>query len=184
VLQERGGGKIAVPVHAPRLFEQIAGKHGGEVIRTKADAKSLMEAATAEGVVVAGDERGGLIFPQFQPAMDGLYAVVKLLELLSAQAANLSEEVAALPRFYMDATKIPCPWESKGKVMRLLSQQYQSSGPRSVDGIRIDLGDVDWVLILPDPDRPLFHIIAEGESADASHTLMEKYSALVSSLQR
>ena len=68
--------------------------------------------------------------------------------------------------------------------MRLLSQQYQSNGPRSVDGIRVDLGESEWALILPDPDRPLFHIIAESETNDGAHTVMEKYAALVSSLQR
>jgi len=183
-LRERAGGTIAVPVHAPQLFEKIAAKHGGQVVRTKLDAKALMEAATRDGVIVAGDDRGGLAFPQFQPAMDGLFAVVKLLELLATQQADLSAEIAALPRYHMASTKVACPWESKGKVMRLLSQQYQSNGPRSVDGVRIDLGSTDWVLILPDPDRPLFHVIAEGESSDGAHTLMEKYAALVSSLQR
>ena len=58
------------------------------------------------------------------------------------------------------------------------------TGQRSIDGIRVDLGKTDWVLVLPDPDRPLFHVIAEGESKDGAHALMEKYAALVSSLQR
>jgi mannose-1-phosphate guanylyltransferase/phosphomannomutase len=183
-LRERRGGSIAVPVTAPRLFEWIASKYHGNVIRTKADAKSLMEAATQEGVVLAGDDEGGLVFPGFHPAMDSLFAVVKMLELLATQEATLSDELAALPSYHTTQTKVPCPWENKGKVMRLLSQQYQPTGPRSVDGVRIDLGDTEWVLVLPDPDRPLFHVIAESETTDGARTVMEKYAALVSSLQR
>jgi len=116
--------------------------------------------------------------------MDAMYAVVKILELLGLQDATLSDELDALPSYHTASTKVPCPWDSKGKVMRLLSQQYQPTGPRSVDGIRVDLGESEWVLILPDPDRPLFHIMAESETNDGANTVMEKYAALVSSLQR
>jgi mannose-1-phosphate guanylyltransferase/phosphomannomutase len=135
-------------------------------------------------LVLAGDEDGGLIFPEFLPAMDAMYATVKILELLVSQDATLSAEIDGLPTYNTAETKVPCPWDSKGKVMRLLSQQYQSTGPRSVDGVRVDLGANEWVLILPDPDRPLFHIVAESETKDGARTVMEKYAALVTSLQR
>jgi mannose-1-phosphate guanylyltransferase/phosphomannomutase len=186
VLRERRGGTLAVPVTAPNLFEWVAERYGGSVIRTKADGVALMEAATREDVVLAGDDQGGLIFPQFHPAMDGLFAVAKVLELLATQEASLSDELDALPRYYTAQTKVPCPWDSKGKVMRLLSQQYQSTdlANQNVDGIRIELGKSEWVLVLPDVDHPLFHVIAESATGDGARVLMEKYAALVSSLQR
>ncbi|MGH2461237.1 MAG: nucleotidyl transferase, partial [Chloroflexota bacterium] len=153
-------------------------------VRTRADVVALMEAATREGVVLAGDDQGGIIFSQFQPAMDALFSVVKILELLATQEASLSDELDALPSYYTVQTKVPCPWDSKGKVMRLLSQQYQSSALQNIDGVRIDLGKSEWVLVLPDVDHPLFHVIAESGSGDGARVLMEKYAALVSSLQR
>jgi len=79
---------------------------------------------------------------------------------------------------------VPCPWEAKGKVMRILSQQYQRPEARQIDGVRIDLGDVEWVLVLPDMDRPLFHVFAESRSSESARALMEKYAALVNSIQR
>ena len=44
------------------------------------------------------------------------------------------------------------------------------------------LGD-EWVLILPDPDGPFFHIIAEGSSDEQARVLVEKYAGLVTGLQ-
>lgn len=184
VLRQRPGGTIVVPVTAPNLFDWIAARYGGAVSRAKVDAAALMDAATREGVILAGDDQGGIIFPQFQPAMDGLFAVVKILELLALNEASLSDELDALPRYYTSHAKVPCPWDSKGKVMRLLSQQYQSTTLQNVDGIRIDLGKSEWVLVLPDADHPLFHVIAESSSDEGARVLMEKYAALVSSLQR
>ncbi|HEX5416381.1 MAG TPA: nucleotidyl transferase, partial [Chloroflexota bacterium] len=182
--QDQPGGVIAVPVQAPHVFEAIAARHGGKVIRTKSDTNSLMVEATNPGVVLAGDGNGGIIFPEFQPAMDAMFSVIKLIEILARHDAVLSEVVEQLPRYHVASAKVSCPWENKGRVMRLLSQQYQSEGPRSPDGVRIDLSDREWVLVLPDPDRPLFHVIAEAGSNDAARSLMDKYSTLVSNLQR
>ena len=66
--------------------------------------------------------------------------------------------------------------------MRMLNEQYKN-GERQVDGVRINLGD-EWVLILPDADRPLFHIFAESHSSDQAQILVDKYAGLVTGLQR
>ena len=39
------------------------------------------------------------------------------------------------------------------------------------------------MLILPDPDNPFFHIIAEGSSEEQARVLTEKYAGLVTGLQ-
>ena len=52
----------------------------------------------------------------------------------------------------------------------------------STEGVKIDLGD-EWVLILPDPDGPFFHIIAEGSSDEQARVLTDKYAGLVTGLQ-
>jgi mannose-1-phosphate guanylyltransferase/phosphomannomutase len=183
MLRRRKGGKIAVPVTAPNLIEAIASRHGGEVVRTRSNAQSLMAAAARDGVVLAGDGDGGIIFPEFQPSMDGLYATAKLYELLLSEDAQLSQVLGQLPAYHTARTKVPCSWDDKGKVMRMLSQQFQDRKTKQIDGIKVDLG-AEWVLILPDVDRPIFHVIAESESDEGARILMDKYAALVSSLQR
>lgn len=184
VLQERGAGRIVVPVTAPSLVEWVASRHGGTVVRTRVEPQSLMAAASRDEVVLAGDGEGGLVFPDFHPTMDALYAVARIYQLLVRQGVTLSDVVGSLPSYYTARTRVPCPWEAKGKVMRVLSQQYQSPDARPIDGVRIDVGDRDWVLVLPDTDRPLFHVIAESRSTEEAKSLMEKYAALVSSIQK
>ncbi len=58
-----------------------------------------------------------------------------------------------LPAYYMSANHVICPWENKGKVMRILNEQYRERRTKPIDGIKIDLGN-EWVLVLPDADRP------------------------------
>jgi mannose-1-phosphate guanylyltransferase/phosphomannomutase len=182
-LKANGGGTVAVPVTAPRAFEEIAALYGGKILRTKTTLGALMQtAAEHPELVLLGDSQGNYIFPSFHPIADGLFAVVKTMELLTLNETTLSAVVAELPSYYMSETKVSCRWEYKGKVMRMLSQRYQDRRLEQVDGIKIDLGN-DWVLILPDPDAPFFHVIAEGQNEDQAQLLIEKYAALVTGLQ-
>ncbi len=142
-----------------------------------------MSAAGREGVVLVGDGTGGFVFPALQPAFDGMLAIVKLLELLATFDMRLSEVVDDLPTYYMSRTMVNCPWENKGKVMRILSEQYRERRTKPIDGIKIDLGK-EWVLVLPDADRPLFHVVAESVSNEQAQALAEKYARVVSGLQQ
>ena len=173
---------VAVPVTAPSILETIAERFGGQILRTKANSQAIMVAATGENVVLAGDGEGGLIFPRFHPSFDGMFAVAKILELLAVQGTSFGAVVSSLPRYYQSTTSVTCAWEVKGKVMRMLNENFRSQRGRHVDGIRIELGE-DWVLVLPDADRPLFHIVAEARSEQAAKSLAEEYALVVNGLQ-
>ncbi len=182
-LAVNGGGTVAVPVTAPRVFEQIAEVYGGSIIRNRATLASLMRtAAKNRDLLLLGDGAGSYIFPGFYPIADGLFALVKIMELLTLRDIGLAQAIRQLPPYYMHQTRVPCRWEYKGKVMRILNQQYQDRKLAQIDGIKIDLGE-EWVLILPDPDGPFFHIIAEGSSDEQARVLTEKYAGLVTGLQ-
>jgi mannose-1-phosphate guanylyltransferase/phosphomannomutase len=183
-LRQAGDGTIVVPVNQSNVFEHIAAQYGGQVKRTKLDSQSLMEAASREGVIMAGDGAGSFIFPQFQPAIDGLMATAKLLEYLAAQQTKLSEVIASLPPLYVAQRKVSCPWEAKGTVMRLLNERYRDHRRELIDGIKVILNDEEWMLILPDPDRPIFHVYAESNSAEQAEALADEYTHLVEELQK
>ncbi len=182
-LRASPGGTIAVPVTMPNMFEQIAAQHGGRVIRTKVDEHALTKVACENSVVVAADGNGSFIFPQFQCASDGLMATAKLLEFLATQQTTLSQVMASLPPFHVIYEKVPCPWEAKGTVMRRLNEQCRHNQVDTTDGLKIQLNPTEWVLLLPDPDRPLLQIHAEAASSAQAKELIRKYASLVRHLQ-
>ena len=182
-LRSSPGGTLVVPVHMPNIFEQIAATHQGHVLRCKVDSHDLMEMSAREGVVMAADGMGNYVFPEFQPAIDGLMATVKLLEFLATQKTKLADVVASLPAFHVDQRAVSCPWEAKGTVMRLLNQQYKDRQAELIDGIKILLSDREWVLILPDPDYPRFHVHAEAQTDSESRELVDRYVRIVEGLQ-
>jgi mannose-1-phosphate guanylyltransferase/phosphomannomutase len=182
-LRVHGSGTVVVPVTVSQTVEAIAAQYGGQVLRTRTDMHAVMEAAAGEGVIMAADGAGGFVFPQFHPAVDGMMALAKLLEFLAVHKSSVCDVLASLPPQHMAVRDVSCPWEAKGTVMRLLHERYKAGPEAKIDGVRVQLGH-DWVLVLPDPDQPMFRIYAESDSAMGAEELAEKYARIVESLQK
>ena len=185
VARARPGAQVAVPVTAPSTIERILAEYGGGVIRTKTDVRALMGTA-AEGkgeVALAGDTLGGFIFPEFHPAFDGLFSFAKLLEMLALQNATLSDIRKMLPPYFMASETVSCPWEVKGRIMRVLTAESEGTRTELVDGIKTYGDDGSWVLVLPDASEPNFRIYAEAQSQDAANELVHRAVLRISGLK-
>lgn len=177
VSRAQPGAQVAVPVTAPTAIEKIMGKQGGGVTRTKTDVRALMGAAAEnkEGIALAADSNGGLVFPQFHPAFDALFAFAKLLEMLAVQDTSVGEVRKSLPAYYMASKAVACPWEIKGRIMRELMEDTQSQRTELLDGIKIYKSDDAWTLILPDASDPSFRIYAEAATQDEANEMVHRY---------
>ncbi|MEJ5197385.1 MAG: mannose-1-phosphate guanyltransferase [Anaerolineae bacterium] len=182
VFRSYPGSTIVVPTDQPLVFERLAQRYGGKVQRCAGDMQSLMEAASADGVAMAGDGAGSFIFPPFHPTPDGLITVGKLSELLARQGCRLSQVVADLPRFHLAVLTVPTAWDARGRVMRCLLERFARFRVETLDGAKIFLSDETWVLVRPDADQPIFRIVAESNSLAAAQALVADYGALVRTL--
>ena len=75
----------------------------------------------------------------------------------------ISELVAELPRPTLVHRPLPCPWGMKGLVMRVLNERLAGRELDLTDGIKV-FEERGWAQVLPDPDEPLIHLYAEGET--------------------
>ncbi len=157
-------GTVVVPVHASSAVEQIARRHDGRVIRTKANPTALMEACqTNSNVVLGGSGDMGFIFPQLHPGFDAMFCIAKIIELLTIQERSLGQIRADLPRINHKTYTVRCPWSAKGALMRQLVETHPVECLELVDGVKIfDYQNDGWVLILPDAGEPLVHIFANS----------------------
>ncbi|BDI32927.1 nucleotidyltransferase [Capsulimonas corticalis] len=184
VARAKPGAQVAVPVTAPSSIETVMAQYGGGVIRTQTDVRSLMATAAEgkEGIALAGDTEGGFIFPEFHPAFDGLFSFAKLLEMLAVQNTTLSEVRSLLPKYYMASEIVNCPWEIKGRIMRVLMEDTHDAQTELIDGIKI-YRDGGWTLVLPDASEPYFRIYAEAETQDKANEMVHRYVLRISALK-
>ncbi|MBI3522591.1 MAG: NTP transferase domain-containing protein [Chloroflexi bacterium] len=177
-----GGGAIAVPGFAPASLERVIAEAGGELKRVRSSAERQMSYAAHDRPRLVADGLGGFIFPSFHPWFDGLFTVVRLLELLASQGTTLAAAADGIPRSHIARLKVECPWEAKGRVMRMLAQEPETERTKQVDGVKHVFGG-EWVLVLPDADQPMFTVWAEGGDEGRAWALAHRYADRIGTLR-
>ena len=182
VARSRETASIGLSVTAPSRLEELLRGQGVEVIRTKADTRSLMASSSNAGVGFAGDEQGGFIFPEFHPGFDAMFALANLIAMLQRTDTSLLDLTETLPEFSVAYEQVRCPWEAKGTVMRRITEEHRENARvELIDGIKIYTGN-EWVLVRPDAVEPVFHIYAESEDAENSRRLVGDYARHIENL--
>jgi mannose-1-phosphate guanylyltransferase / phosphomannomutase len=176
-------GAIALPLSATGHAGDLATANGIEVRRTKLSNAALMEAAGSPAVHFAAGSDGGFILGDFLPAFDAAAAMVKMLELLALEDTSLSKVVGSLPAVHIERETVVTPWEQKGAVMRTLVELSKDREVDLVDGVKVH-HDGGWALALPDPEEPVTHIWAEGDSAASARRLAQEYARRIRQLLR
>lgn len=172
---------VVVPVQASSAVEQIARRHDGKVIRTKANPTALMEACQSHpNVVLGGSGDMGFIFPQMHPGFDGMFSIAKMIEILTTQERSLGQIRTDLPHVVHRRHTVRCPWSVKGALMRHLVETHAPENLELIDGVKlISYQDDNWILILPDAGEPLVHIYANSDDRDWADTTLREYRNLV-----
>jgi mannose-1-phosphate guanylyltransferase/phosphomannomutase len=176
-------GKLAFPVTVTSQVERLVADSELEVVRTPSSLPELTRAAAEGGVVFAGAVGGGYAFPEFLPGYDAVASLAKLLELLAPVNRPVSELVAELPEPTLVHYQVPCPWALKGLVMRVLNERLAGRDLDLTDGIKL-FDERGWAQVLPDPDEPVIHLYAEGETREQSEELAREVRALVDEIEQ
>ncbi|AFZ26735.1 Nucleoside-diphosphate-sugar pyrophosphorylase family protein [Cylindrospermum stagnale PCC 7417] len=174
-------GTVVVPVHASSAVEQVARRHDGKVIRTKANPTALMEASQKyANVVLGGSGDTGFIFPHLHPGFDSMFCIAKLIEMLTIQERSLAAVRSELPRVLYKTYTVRCPWTAKGSLMRYLVETHPAQNLELIDGVKIcQPYDDSWLLVLPDASEPLVHLYANSNDRDWVDETLRNYRSRV-----
>lgn len=93
---------------------------------------------------------------------------------VSSVAQPLSAIVSGLPKVHLAHETVATPWEQKGLLMRSLVETVRGKEIVLVDGVKVLDGET-WALVLPDPEKPMTHVWAEGPSGRDARTVAQQY---------
>jgi mannose-1-phosphate guanylyltransferase/phosphomannomutase len=71
----------------------------------------------------------------------------------------------------------------KGLVMRVLNERLAGRDLDLTDGIKV-FEERGWAQVLPDPDEPVIHLYAEGETAEISAELADEFREIVEEIEQ
>lgn len=184
ILRDKPDRAIVVPVNASSIVERIASRYNCQVVRCKASETEIgSTTARLKGAVLGGSANGCFIFPEFQNGYDAMFAVGQVLEHLTFQGRSLHQAVGELPPLVYQVDSVHCPWERKGRIMRLLVEKYQDRPIELLDGVKIQTRPGHWILVLPDATEPLVHVYADGMDLEKTAADLNEYSQMVHYLQ-
>ncbi len=183
------GETVAVPVNATSAIEELAERYQGKVRRTKTAPRFRMEELLEAGNGQREDEifRGGDFrenrISSFSLYFDAAAALLYLLEFLAVEETRLSYLLSDIPEIRLRQKEIPCPWGKKGIIMRRLIEDAPPERVEMVDGLKVHHSD-GWALVLPDAEKPSYHVYGEGFNQEISASLTDFYAKKIHRLQQ
>ncbi len=175
------------------MFEAIAEKHNVHIIRTPIGERFLTEKmdsliqeknSITEEIVVFGGEGscGGVMFPQFNKARDGILATVKIVELLVDSGEKISKLVSKLPRYFSHREKIMIKRKNIKSIIEQVKKELIDEG-EIVNHINMDLKfgkEKEWfILIHPSNTEPIIRVISEARRKSLARIYCEATTELI-----
>ncbi|MDD4503673.1 MAG: sugar phosphate nucleotidyltransferase [Clostridiaceae bacterium] len=167
--------RIIVPHTASRVIEKMAECYGIEVVRTK-----NTPAAVMKGMF---EHEAGLEESLFQYILnfDGIWGIGSLIDFMAYNSVGLYDLVNELPYFHMERNEVKCDWQHKGRVIREIIEENKNREIELFEGVKIN-SENGWVLVLPDSERPVCNIYAEGVSEEYAKELAAEFTDRIKSI--
>jgi len=167
VIAENPNTTVIADVKASKaLFDSIK-EMGGKPLMWKTG-HSLIKSKMAEtGALLAGEMSGHIFFAdKYYGFDDGIYAAIRLINVISNSDESLAEMVDKLPKTYSSPEmRIECPDDRKFKAVEEIKEAVAGEGKAfcDIDGIRCDEPQ-GWWLVRASNTQPALVARCEGFS--------------------
>ncbi|MCX8197374.1 MAG: phosphoglucosamine mutase [Candidatus Micrarchaeota archaeon] len=171
---------VVTTVATSKAVEEACAEFGAKTVYTKVGAPYLAEQVVRlQGKVVsAGEEVGGIIWPSFSLAKDGIFAAAKVCEMVCER--KLSSYVAQLPAYFNAKQKIAADAKYMQEALQAAKKHAEASKGKLtlLDGVRADFED-GWVIVRASGTENAMRVFAEAKSKARAEALMKEYAEVV-----
>ena len=186
-------GDVAKTFSVTKMVDKIARKLGRKVLETPIGFKYICEVMLERDILLGGEESGGIGTKLHLPERDATLTALLLAELMAWHRKSLGELVAQLHAEFgehhygrVDLELPPGQKEraigyfADAKLSRVLD--WPVTGREDLDGIKVYLGDVGWVMVRASGTEPMLRIYSETKRPETTRRILEETSALVQKL--
>ena len=186
--EERGlSGNIVKTFSTTHMLDKMGEQYGLDVETTPIGFKHIASKMADGGVLVGGEESGGIAATGHIPERDGIYIGLLIVEMMVKRDKSLSALVDELleefgPHYnYRDDIHIR--EDQKASVLDRLDNQggldtvngHPVQEVQTLDGFK-HVTDHGWLLIRPSGTEPVLRVYSEAESPEAAEALVKDAS--------
>lgn len=160
--------RVLLPAWAPDFmkFKNV------EIIKEKLD---NFKAAQLKEYDLIADSDGHFAFSEFGLNKDAIFTSFKILELMEKAQTSLSKIIDMIPKYVYRGENIPCPSSKKGKIMRKFLEDSDDTNNSTVDGVKINFNDDEWILMVPDQHNEFLNLYIQAEDEKSAGKIFYKY---------
>jgi phosphomannomutase len=186
-------GDVAKTFSATKLVDKIAAKNGRKLYETPIGFKYICELMLERDILLGGEESGGIGTKLHLPERDATVTALLLAEVMAWHRKLLGELVRALHDEFgehhygrVDLSLAPGQKEraiahySDAKVARILD--WPVARREDMDGIKLYLGEIGWVMLRASGTEPMLRIYAETTKEETTRRVLGEVVASVKRL--
>jgi phosphomannomutase/phosphoglucomutase len=174
------GEKVAVSLDTTNAVDDVVGKAGGEVFRSKVGEANVVATMKEKGVKLGGEgSSGGLIDGAFNYCRDSMLAAIVIIGGLRKKGHKFYDSV---PSYHQERLALTIPQGKAQKALRSLAKKYDEAD--TTDGVKVSLAKHEWVLVRPSGTEDLVRVSAEAETSARAGRMARTFAAKMKELSR
>ncbi|MEM7825263.1 MAG: hypothetical protein QW412_00180 [Candidatus Aenigmatarchaeota archaeon] len=172
-------GKIVLTADCASELKRIIEKMNGELVWWRVGHGFIERKCSEEKALFGGEQSSHFYFNEFYPFSDGILATLLMVQILQESKKKLSYFVDRIKlnpteKLYINAEND----EKKMKVIERIKAEFPNA-LNIMDGIKIELNEVEWVLIRASQTMPEINLCVEAKNKRRLKELVEKYSNFI-----
>ena len=186
-------GDIAKTFSVTKLIDKLAAKFNRKLYEVPIGFKYICELMLQQDILVGGEESGGIGTSLYLPERDASVSALFLAELMAWHGKSLGELLAALHadfgEFHYGRIDLNVKRGQKEKVIAWFTNEktkridnWDVTRRENMDGIKLYLGDIGWVMVRPSGTENLLRIYCETSRADTTKRALQATVAAVNAL--
>ncbi|KKU57563.1 MAG: Bifunctional phosphoglucose/phosphomannose isomerase [Candidatus Amesbacteria bacterium GW2011_GWA2_47_11b] len=169
---------IVTPISTSSVIDSI----GKTVYRTPVGSTHVAAKMKEVGAKFGFEPNGGGIFADIAYGRDGGVTLIKMLNILKKSKKKLSGLIAELPKYHLFREKTDCPFDKFQQIYDTVREKYSNSKITDLDGIKVDLGQDEWILFRGSGNAPEFRVFVQSSNVQRAQRLGQEGLSLVKSL--
>ena len=186
-------GDIAKTFSVTKLIDKLAAKFNRKLYEVPIGFKYICELMLQQDILVGGEESGGIGTSLYLPERDASVSALFLAELMAWHGKSLGELLAALHaefgEFHYGRIDLDVKRGQKEKAIAYLTNEktkrlenWDVTHRENMDGIKLYLDDIGWVMVRPSGTENLLRIYSETSRPETTKRVLQATVAAVNAL--
>ena len=187
-------GRVVSTITASAMLDRMCRRLGLELVSTPVGFKWIYGEMEKGGVMIGGEESGGIGLPGHVKERDGLLMALLLTECMAQSGKDLGtlvdEMLADIGRLEFARRGLSITDEQMARFRAEMVPSYTAdevAGKRVIDvdrrdGVKLLLEGDAWVMMRPSGTEPLVRVYAEAATTEEVEALLDAAEAMVTSL--